>query len=432
MNTSVGNGAATTSGSGVNGRVAIVDGCRTPFQKIGTQFAGLTHLELAEQAVRGVVERNELAAGEATSVVLGSVYVPLAVPYLGRQTAMALGWDGVDGHSAECACATGARTTVDAAYQLLTGEHQVAITGGAESLSQRPLELGDSAREALVGARGDVGALLDVTLRDLLPAPPSVTEPYSGRTLLDHAEEMMVEWGVSRQDADAFATRSHKRAAAAWADGRIEQEIVPVTLADGEVVREDNLVRPDSSPELLARLRAVRPDGLLTAGSASPLTDGASAVLLMSERALERSGRTPLAFLRAWSFTGQDPALGALIGPVFALNEALGRAGLTVAQLDLLDLHEAFSGQVLSNLRAMASEEFAQRHLPGERRLGEVPDAILNVNGGSVALGHPFGATGGRLITQSANELRRRGGRYAAIGICAGGSRGAALVLEAA
>lgn len=421
--------------SAPNGRVVIVDGCRTPFAKAGTALAGHTSLDLARMAVEGLAERNALAPDEVTSVVLGSVYVPEDVPYLGRQTALALGWEFADGHSAECACATGLRTVVHGAYQILGGEHETVVAGGAESLSRRPVEAPPVAR-ALATHRPDSGydaiaELLAVTLGDLVPATPVVTEPYSGRTLLEHAEDMMAEWGVTRAEADAFGVRSHQHAAAAWREGRLAGGVIAVPHAQGGTLAHDTLVREDASLEAAGRLRPVRPGGLITAAGASPLTDGASAVLLMSERAAEASGREPLAYLRSWAFTGQPPELGALIGPVFALHQALQRADLTVGDLDLVDLHEAFAGQVLTTLRAMGSDEFARTHL-GSEPLGEIPDAKLNVNGGSLALGHPFGATGGRLIIQSVDELRRRGGRHAAVAVCAGGARGAALVLEAA
>jgi len=417
-----------------NGRVAIVDGCRTPFAKAGTALAGYTSLELARMTVETLAERSAIAPDEVTSVVLGSVYVPEDVPYLGRQTALALGWESADGHSAECACATGARTVVHGAYQILGGEHEAVIAGGAESLSHRPIEAPAAARALATRRPRDeheaMQELLSVTLGDLVPPAPAVTEPYSGRTLLDHAEDMMADWGVTRAEADAFGVRSHQRAAAAWREGRIDGSVIEVPAPEGGTVRRDTLVREDASLEAAERLRPVGAAGLITAAGASPLTDGASAVLLMSERAAEASGREPLAFVRSWAFTGQPPGLGALIGPAFALHHALRRAGLTLEDLDLVDLHEAFAGQVLANLRAMRSAEFATDHLDGEP-LGEIPDDKLNVNGGSIALGHPFGATGGRLIIQSADELRRRGGRHSALAICAGGARGAAVILEA-
>lgn len=419
--------------AGPNGRVAIVDGCRTPFCKAGGELAQHSNLDLATLAVCALAGRNGLKERGPDSVVLGSVHVPADVPYLARQVALDLGWPNVEAYSEECACATGARTVVSGAYQILAGEHQTVIAGGAESLSQRPVEVSPAARNMILGhSKFEHDSLMSLRLQDLLPDAPGTVEPYSGRTLLEHAEDMVRDWHIPRSEEDALSVRSHLNADRAWSEGRFDGEVIPVRLEDGRTVRRDGLVRADTSIGLLAKLVPVQPDGTITAGNASRLTDGASAVLLMSERQVEALGLEPRAWLQAWAFTGQDPKLGALIGPVFALREAFDRAGVELADCDLLDLHEAFAGQVLANLYAMKSADFAKVNLNGSGMIGEIPEEILNVNGGSIALGHPFGATGGRLINQSVNELRRRGGKRAAIGICAGGARGAALVLEAA
>jgi acetyl-CoA acyltransferase len=411
-------------------RVAIVDGVRTPFAKAHTALEAYSNRELATIAVGALADRNGLGTGEVDSLVLGSVYVPNDVPYLARQTAIALGWGDTDAYSAECACATGARAVVNAAYGILSGEHEVAIGGGAESLSTRPIEVSPNVRRVVTQRRPEDGVeeLLSVALRDLIPPPPNVSEPYTGKTLGEHAEEMIETWHIPRADADAFAVRSHQRASEAHDERRLGGQIVPI---DG--VERDLLVRPDATVEAAAALRPVfRPDGTVTAANASPLTDGAAAVLLLSEDAAAQRGAQPIAFIRSWAFTSQDPSLGVLIGPAFSLSLALRRAGLELADLDLVDLHEAFAGQVLANVRAMASEDWGREHLDREGALGVIDPEKLNVNGGSIAIGHPFGATGARLIIQSSRELVRRGGRYAGIAICAGGSRGGALVLEAA
>lgn len=412
---------------GPNGRIAIIDGRRTPFGKVGGQLAHLSNLELATIVTRALADANDVGASTVTSLIMGSVLVPEDVPYLARQVSLALRWYDTDAYSTEYACATGARAIVNGAYQIAVGEHEVVIAGGSESLSRRPIYAPEFVRNAVASRRPeDFDELLSATLRDLIPPQPQVTEPYSGRTLLQHAEEMISEWGVSRHDADALSVASHRNASASYDNGNLSEEIIAI----GDAVRDEQ-VRAEASLEAVAALEPVEPGGTITAASASGLTDGASAVLLMSERAAETSGREPKAFLRSWAFTGHDPALGALIGPVFALTKALDAAGLEFDDLQLLDLHEAFAGQVVVNLRAMESDEFGCRHLGRGGALGTVPTAKLNVNGGSIALGHPFGATGGRLVTQSVNELRRRDGRYSALAICAGGARGAALVLEA-
>jgi acetyl-CoA acyltransferase len=268
----------------------------------------------------------------------------------------------------------------------------------------------------------------------MIPDPPSVAEPYSGRTLGEHAEELVRDFDVTREEADAFAVASHHKAAAAQADGRLAAEIVPVITNDWTTVKEDGLVRGDTSMEAVARLKPVFDPayGTVTAANASPLTDGASAVLLAAEDACERVGLKPKVWLRSWAFTSHDPKVGVLLGPTYALPVALDRAGLTLDDLGLVDLHEAFAGQVVANLKATADDDFARAELGRDRALGTIDPDILNVSGGSISLGHPFGATGTRLVTQLTNEMLRRDVRYGALAICAGGTRGAAIVLEQA
>jgi acetyl-CoA acyltransferase len=426
-------------------RIGVVDGYRTPFTKAGGELASMNTLDLSIAVVRELAERAEVSPREIDSLVMGSAVAYPKVPYLARETAIALNWMRTDAYSAEAACATSARTIINAAYGLLTGEADVAIAGGAESMSNVPVEAKPKLREALVQAQknpGDMmGLLMGLTLGDLFPNPPGVAEPYTGKTLGEHAEELVRDFDITRAEADAFAVESHHKAAAALADGRLPAETIPVITNDWGVVKEDSLVRADTSLEKVAALPPVfdREYGTVTAANASPLTDGAAAVLLMTENAAERLGKTPRAWIRSWAFTSHDPntstssagraGVGVLLGPAFSLPLALERAGLSLDDLGLIDIHEAFAGQVLANLKAMASDEFNRTHL-GREALGEVNRERLNVAGGSVSIGHPFGATGGRLVTQLTKEMERRNVRYGALAICAGGTRGASIVLE--
>jgi acetyl-CoA acyltransferase len=235
---------------------------------------------------------------------------------------------------------------------------------------------------------------------------------------------------ISRAQQDQFAFQSHHRAAAAIASGRFASEVAPIQTPEG-VVHNDNLVRADTSVEKLAKLKPVfAKDGTVTAGNASPLTDGASAVLLMTEEKAKALGLKPLAALRSWAYVGVDPADQLLLGPALAMPKALDRAGLTLADIDFVDLHEAFAAQVLSVLKVLGSKAFAESRLGRAEAVGEVDPARLNVHGGSIALGHPFGATGARIVTTMANELALSGKETALIGICAAGGLGAAAVLE--
>lgn len=418
--------------------IAIVDTVRTPFVKAGTTLAELTILDLATAVVSEIVNRNELDPHQVSSLILGSAMKYQGVAYLARETAIALGWSDIQGYDLEFACATSARTLINGVQEILAGDSDVVIAGGVESLST----VGPSvSREATAIVNQNRFAADDERLAllgglppsALFPAPAQVAEPYTGKVLGEHAEEIIAEWQISREAADAFAVRSHHNAAAAIRDGRFEHQIMSVMTSAG-FVKDDSFVRADTSLEKVASLRPVFDPvaGTVTAANASPLTDGAGAVLLASRSACERLGLRPRAWLRSWAFAAHDPSLGVLMGPAYALPRALDRAGLGLDDLDTVDFHEAFAGQVLANLAALESDDFGRTRLGRDGAVGVVDREKLNVNGGSVALGHPFGATGSRLVGQVTAELERRGGRYGALAICAGGTRGAAMVLERA
>jgi acetyl-CoA acyltransferase len=268
-----------------------------------------------------------------------------------------------------------------------------------------------------------------------LPVPPALKEPSTGLTMGESAEKMAKENGISRRAQDEFAHRSHTLAAKAWADGRLGQDVMTVYPPPKlEPFHEDNLVRKDSSLESYAKLRPVfdRKYGTITAGSSSPLTDGASALLVMREAKAKALGMKPLGFVRSWAFSAVDPSEQLLQGPVYAAPVALDRAGLTMKNMDLIDMHEAFAAQVLSNIQGLESDTFAQKKLGREERVGTVDWDRLNVMGGSIAVGHPFASTGARQILQTLRELGRRGGQFALCTACAAGGLGAAMVLESA
>jgi acetyl-CoA acyltransferase len=276
---------------------------------------------------------------------------------------------------------------------------------------------------------GVLSQLMPIT--DILPKMPKIAERTTGEVMGESAENMARRNGISRAAQDEFAQRSHHRAAAAIASGRLREEIVPVQTPNGHWVNGDTLVRGDTSVEKLAKLRPVfAKDGTLTAGNSSPLTDGAAACLLMSEEKALALGYKPLAYLSSWSYVGVDPADQLLMGPALAMPKALERAGYTLRDMDIVDMHEAFAAQVLSVLKMLGSDAFAKERLGRDKAVGEVDPAILNVHGGSVALGHPFGATGARMVTTMANELQQTGKSKALLGLCAAGGLGAAAVME--
>jgi acetyl-CoA acyltransferase len=314
------------------------------------------------------------------------------------------------------------------------------MAGGAESLSNVPIRFSDEAAHvfmALAKARTlpeKAKLLARLSPKSLAPVAPAIAEYTTGMTMGESGEKMAKENDISRRAQDEVALWSHQRAAAAQADGRFDDQVVatfPPPRYD-EAVTFDTGVRQDTSYEAMSQLKPVfdKRYGTLTAGNSSPLTDGGAAVLLMSEDKAKALGYTPLARIASWSYVGVDPADQLLMGPAIAMPTALDRAGLTLADMDLIDMHEAFAAQVLSVLKMLASDAFAKTRLGRDKAVGEVDPARLNVHGGSVALGHPFGATGARMITTMANELHETGKQHALLGICAAGGLGAAAVLE--
>jgi acetyl-CoA acyltransferase len=265
----------------------------------------------------------------------------------------------------------------------------------------------------------------------LKPIAPAIAEPTTGLTMGQSAEKMAQENGISRESQDAWALRSHRLAAAGTEDGRLTRELAPVYF-QGTAITRDNGIRSDTSAEKLAALKPVfdRKYGSVTAGNASPLTDGASAVLLMSEEKAKALGITPLGYIRSWAYSALAPSAQLLQGPAYAAPVALDRAGVSMKDIELLEMHEAFAAQVLSNLQALDSDTFANKELNRSAKVGIPEDSRINVMGGSIAIGHPFGATGGRLTTTLLRELKRRGQNLGLLTVCAAGAMGFSMVVE--
>jgi acetyl-CoA acyltransferase len=405
-------------------RVAIVAGCRTPFAKAGTAYRDLTALDLAKACVRELLERTEIDPACVETLVMGQVVPSVKAPNLARETGLGAGLPvDVPAYNVNRACASSNQAIADVASAILLRQVEVGIAGGAESLSDVPILHSRGMARALVEASrarslaGRIRPFARLRPRDLVPDAPAIAEPSTGLTMGQSAERMAQENGISREVQDHVAWQSHTRAAAAFDDGRLGPELCRVHVPPAyDAVEADNLIRRDATLEGLAALPPVfdRKHGTVTAGNSSPLTDGAAAVLLMSEERAAREGYEPLAFVRSWAVAAVDPAGQLLMGPRLAIPKALEKAGLSLADMDLVEMHEAFAAQVASNLQAV----------------GGVDPEKLNVSGGSIALGHPFGATGARITTTLARELKRRGGRYGLLSVCAQGGMGFAMVLE--
>ena len=420
-------------------RVAIVAGVRTPFARAGTTLKSLSAIELGKRCVAELIQRSGVDPSLVEVVVYGTVVPSVVAPNIAREVSLLpLLPKGVQAFTVGRACASANQAITDAADQIVLGHVDVAIAGGAESLSNVPILHSRGMSDALVAASrartfgGRVRALAKVRPRDLVPITPAIAEPTTGETMGESAEKMAKINGITREAQDQFALRSHRLAAAGTADGRLTAEIVPVYVPPKfEAMTSDNGIRTDTTLEALAALKPVfdRRYGSVTAGNASPLTDGASAVLLMSEERARSLGYEPLAFIRSYSYAALDPGEQLLMGPVLAAPVALARAGLTLQQMDLVEMHEAFAAQVLCNLAGFLSREWAER-AGFSTPVGEVDRARLNVMGGSISIGHPFGATGGRILMTLVNELARRDGQFGLLTVCAAGGMGHAMVVE--
>ena len=421
-------------------RAAIVAGVRTPFAKAGTVFADVNAVQLSRHVAKELLYRAELDGSEVDEVIWGQVVASPLTPNVGREVSLLPQMPPtVPAYTLNRACASGAQAIANAADQIMHGHADVVLAGGVESLSDVPILHSRRFSKLLVEASKAktltqrLSVFARARPRDLVPVSPAIAEPSTGETMGQSAEKMAKENGISREAQDEVALRSHMRAAAGTADGRLTAEIVPWLGGRNfdEPVTTDNGIRADTSLEQLAKLRPVfdRKYGTVTAGNASPLTDGAAVVLVMSEEKARALGYTPLAYVRSYAMSAVDPGWQLLMGPATAVPAALQRAGIGWDDIGLLEIHEAFAAQVLSNIQAWGSEDWARRlGLPGA--LGEVDWDKTNVMGGSIAVGHPFAATGGRIVTTLANEMARRDVQFGLLSICAQGGMGYAMVLE--
>ncbi|MCZ8203032.1 acetyl-CoA C-acyltransferase FadI [Gemmatimonas sp.] len=423
-------------------RIAIIAGVRTPFARSGTALKDLTAIDLGRAAVGELVQRTSLDTGTVDLLVYGTVIPSVIAPNIARELALMPHFPRtVQAYTVGRACASSNQAITDAADQIALGHADVAIAGGSESLTQVPILHSRGMSDILVAASKAksmsqrVATLARVRPSDFVPITPAIAEPSTGETMGQSADKMAKLNGISREAQDRFAVRSHELAARGLDDGRLAAEIVPLPVppAYDSMLTTDNGVRRDSRYEQLAQLKPVfdRQYGTVTAGNASPLTDGASAVLLMSEERARSLGYTPLAFIRSYAYAAVDPGEQLLQAPVLAAPLALQRAGLSLADIDLVEMHEAFAAQVLSNLQGLASKAWAAR-AGLAAPVGEVNPDRLNVMGGSLSIGHPFGATGARVLTTLCNELQRRGGQFGLLTVCAAGGLGHAMIVERA
>ncbi|MCT4702357.1 acetyl-CoA C-acyltransferase FadI [Enterobacteriaceae bacterium H20N1] len=421
-------------------RIAIVSGLRTPFARQATAFHGIPAVDLGNMVVSELLARSEIPPEIIEQLVFGQVVQMPEAPNIAREIVLGTGMSvHTDAYSVSRACATSFQAVANVAESLLAGTIRAGIAGGADSSSVLPIGVSKKLGRTLVDANKARTLSQRLKLfsrlrpRDLLPVPPAVAEYSTGLRMGDTAEQMAKTHGITREQQDALAHRSHERAAVAWQEGKLADEVMTAFIPPyRQPFSEDNNVRKDSSLADYAKLRPAfdRKHGTVTAANSTPLTDGAAAVILMTESRARELGLKPLGFLRSYAFTAVDVWKDMLLGPAWATPLALERAGITLNDLTLFDMHEAFAAQTLANLKMLSSERFAREVLGRSHATGEVDDAKFNVLGGSIAYGHPFAATGARMITQTLHELRRRGGGFGLVTACAAGGLGAAMVLE--
>jgi acetyl-CoA acyltransferase len=418
----------------------IVAGCRTPFIRSQSEFKKLSAIDLGKVAVREAVARSGVDPKTVDQLVFGTVVHDVQAPNIAREVGLATLPKTVPAWTVSRACTSSNQAIADGVNLIRMGYAHTVVAGGSESLTHIPITLTDPLAQALMeasrsktaGAR--LRAFRRIRPRDLLPVAPQIAEPTTGETMGEATERMAKENGISRADQDAWALRSHRLALAGTGDGRLLEEVAPVYLPPEfeRVVDRDNGIRSDTTLDALSKLRPVfdRKHGTITAGNASPLTDGASAVVLMSEERAKEDGLSPIARIRGYAWAAVDPGGQLLQGPAYAAPIALDRAGVAMSDIGLLEMHEAFAAQVLSNLQALGSLKFAEAELGRSRPIGLPPEDRVNVMGGSIAIGHPFGATGGRITMTLANEMRRRDVELGLLTVCAAGGMGFAMVLE--
>ncbi|HAT8491915.1 TPA: acetyl-CoA C-acyltransferase FadI [Vibrio vulnificus] len=421
-------------------RVAIVAGLRTPFARQSTEFSQVPAVDLGKMVVSDLLARTDIDPKLIDQVVFGQVVQMPEAPNIAREIVLGTGMNiHTDAYSVTRACATSFQSAVNVAESIMAGAIDIGIAGGADSSSVLPIGVSKKLAASLLALSKTktLGQKLKVLsglgLKDLMPVPPAVAEYSTGLSMGQTAEQMAKTHGITRAEQDALAHRSHTLASQAWRDGKIAGEVMTAFPEPYKKwIAEDNNIRHDSTLEGYTKLRPAfdRQYGSVTAANSTPLTDGAAAVLLMREGRAKELGMEILGYIRGYAFSAIGVESDMLMGPSYATSKVLQNTGLALSDLTLIDMHEAFAAQALANVKMFASDKFAQENLGRSKAMGEIDMDKFNVLGGSIAYGHPFAATGARMMTQTLRELKRRGGGLALNTACAAGGLGAAMILE--
>lgn len=421
-------------------KVVVIDGTRTPFLRSGTDYMELMSYELAKFAIKGLLDKTGIDPAYVDRVVMGTTISNVKTGNVAREAAITAGLPTTTPcHTVTMACISANQAITSGFEAIQCGHADVVIAGGTDCVSDAPILFNKTMRKKLFKAQKLKGFsdtlkfILSLRPSDFKPEAPAVAEFLTNRTMGQDCEILVSKYKIERKEQDEFAARSHQLAAKAIQAGLLAKEITPVELPPHfRPIKTDNGVRGDTTPEKIANLKPAfnKEFGTITAANASFLTDGASAVLIMSEEKARFLGLKPKAVIVDYTYTASRLEDELLLGPTYAISKLLKKTSMSINDFDVFELHEAFAGQVLANLKCLASDEFAQQNLGRDKAVGLIPMDKLNCWGGSLSLGHPFGATGARLVTTASNRLHHENGRYALIAACAAGAHGHAMILE--
>ena len=421
-------------------KVVFIEGCRTPFLRSGTDYMDLMSYQLGQFAIKGLLVKTGLDPKLVDSVIMGNVISNVKTPNVAREAALTAGIpNSTPCRTVSLACISANRAISDGVMEIMTGHADVVIAGGIDHTSDSPIQFPRKMRKKLFKAQklktfGDtLGFVGSLRPSDFVPERPAVAEYTTNRVMGEDCDIMAARFGVSREEQDEFAVRSHQLAHKAHEEGHLPKEMTEVSLPPKfKPINRDNGIRGNTTLEKVKKLRPAfdKKFGTLTAANSSFLTDGAAVTLLMSEEKAKELGFKPRAEVVDFAFTGQSLDDELLLGPTYAVAKLLKRNNMTFNDFDVIEFHEAFAGQILANLKALSSDEFAQKQLGLDKAVGEVPMDRFNLWGGSLSIGHPFGATGARLMTTTANRLVHEKGTYGLLAACAAGAHGHAMIIK--
>ncbi|MBX2908772.1 MAG: acetyl-CoA C-acyltransferase [Chitinophagales bacterium] len=421
-------------------KIVVIDGCRTPFLRSGTDYMDLMSYQLGQFAIKGLLHKTGIAPELIDYVVMGTTIQNVKTGNVARESAVTAGIPQTTPcHTVTMACISANQAIVTGANIIQSGQADFVIAGGTDSCSDAPILFNRPMRKKLFKAQklktlGEkLSFFFSLRPKDFAPEAPAIAEFLTNKTMGLDCDILAARYGVKREEQDEFAARSHQLTANAFENGTLSNEVIPVELPPNfKKITKDNGYRGDTTVDKIAKLKPafVKNGGTITAANASFLTDGAACVLLTTEEKAKELGLIPKSSIYAYNFVAQDMDKELLLGPTYATSKILKQTGLSLSDIDVFEFHEAFAGQILTNLKCMASDSFAKEKLGREKAIGEIPMEKFNLWGGSLSIGHPFGATGARLVTTASNRLHKENGKFALITACAAGGHGHAMILE--